>query len=83
MSRLRSRRDDATRHRAQARVPIELAADALQRLQSIAQSRRVLEAMRVRQLHEATSHTRQGTRRLLELVRLQRAGRHLRSAARA
>jgi hypothetical protein len=79
VARLCGGRDDAALDRAEALVSLELAADTLERLQPVAQPRGILEAARVRQLGEPSPHARERTRRPLELVGVQGAGRELRA----
>src|SRR5258706_15331467 len=59
MARLRRRDDEAALHRAQSLQPLELAAHALERVDTVAQPRRVFVAARVRQLAEPPAQARE------------------------
>ncbi len=75
------RGDDAAFDRTQALQALELAADALERLQTVAQPRGVLVAACVGELGEPTPQSRQGPRRPFELVCVQRTRGELCTAA--
>src|SRR5438874_73763 len=55
-------RDDAALDRPQPCDPVELTTDALERLQPVAQPRRIFVTARVRKLGQLTSHTRERER---------------------
>jgi hypothetical protein len=77
MTVLRRGCDDAPLDSTEPLQPVELPADALERLQAVAEPRRVLVPSRVRELEEPVPQPRQRGVRLLELVGRQSSGSQL------
>src|SRR5690348_16755601 len=83
MAGLCRRYEQTPAHRAQSFEPLQLVADALERLQPVAQPGSVLEAARVGELRQPPPQPWERKRGPLEFVRTERTRRELRAAARA